>query len=223
MKIAHLTTIDMSLRYLLLPQLEAAREMGEAIGISAAGESVPDLEARGIRHITLTSSTCGMKLWADLRAIRAVLEDSAKERLDILHPQSRDWCLWANRGQVCRGPDRGQHYSWALCHPESSFLKRAIVYTLEWVASRFSDAELIESPEDFELLWQRKIMPRSKLRRWATASISKRFRPDPELRGEVRKAAAWRMGRSQWGWLLGSSRRRACPTLSRAARRLDNR
>ena len=50
-KIAHLTTVDLSLRYLVLPQLEAAMEFGEVIGISAPGEFVAQLEERGIRHI----------------------------------------------------------------------------------------------------------------------------------------------------------------------------
>ena len=49
-KVAHLTTVDLSLRYLVMPQLEAAMEFGEVIGISAPGEFVPHLGKRGIRE-----------------------------------------------------------------------------------------------------------------------------------------------------------------------------
>ncbi len=44
MKIAHLTTVDISLRFLIRPQLVAALEQGEVLGISAAGDYVEELE-----------------------------------------------------------------------------------------------------------------------------------------------------------------------------------
>ena len=44
MKVAHLTTVDMSLRFLLLAQLRAVRDAGgTAIGISAPGPWVAAL------------------------------------------------------------------------------------------------------------------------------------------------------------------------------------
>lgn len=57
MKIAHLTTVDISLRFLVRPQLLAALEHGEVLGISAPGEYVEGLELLGIRHAALESST----------------------------------------------------------------------------------------------------------------------------------------------------------------------
>src|SRR5437764_10090398 len=45
LKVAHLTTVDVSLRFLLLAQLRAVRDAGgEAIGISAPGAHVGELE-----------------------------------------------------------------------------------------------------------------------------------------------------------------------------------
>ncbi len=224
MKIAHLTTIDMSLRYLLLPQLEAAREMGEAIGISAAGESVPDLEARGIRHITLTSSTRGMNLWADLRAIGQFWRILREERPDILHTHNPKPGVYGRIvGRLAGVPIVVNTIHGLYATPESSFLKRAIVYTLEWVASRFSDAELIQSPEDFELLWQRKIMPRSKLRLLGNGVDLERFRPDPELRGEVREELGLEDGQIAVGLVARLVEEKGVPELIEAARRLDSR
>ena len=50
MKIAHITTVDISLRGLLLNQLLALREAGYDItGISSPGNAVADLDAAGIR------------------------------------------------------------------------------------------------------------------------------------------------------------------------------
>ena len=48
-KIAHVTTVDISLRLLLLNQLQSLREAGyEVVGISAPGPDVAHLESGGI-------------------------------------------------------------------------------------------------------------------------------------------------------------------------------
>ena len=224
MKIAHLTTIDMSLRYLLLPQLEAAREMGEAIGISAAGESVPDLEAGGIRHIALTSSTRGMNLFADLRAIGQFWRILRQERPDILHTHNPKPGVYGRIvGRLAGVPIVVNTIHGLYATPESSFLKRTIVYTLEWVASRFSDAELIQSPEDFELLWQRKIMPRSKLRLLGNGVDLERFKPDPLLRQQVREELGLEDRQVAVGLVARLVEEKGVPELIEAAKRLDSR
>ncbi|MGH8913123.1 MAG: glycosyltransferase, partial [Acidimicrobiia bacterium] len=163
MKIAHLTTIDMSLRYLLLPQLEAATEVGESIGISAPGEFVPDLESRGIRHIALSSSTRGMNLMADIRAVGQLWRVLRRERPDVIHTHNPKPGVYGRIvGRLAGVPIVVNTIHGLYATSESSLLKRAIVYTLEWIASLFTDVELIQSPEDFELLRGKRIMPRSK-------------------------------------------------------------
>lgn len=224
MKIAHLTTIDMSLRYLLLPQLEAATELGESIGISAAGEFVPDLEARGIRHIALTSSTRGMNLLADVRAIGQLWTVLRRERPDILHTHNPKPGVYGRIvGRLAGVPIVVNTIHGLYATPESSFLKRAIVYTLEWIASRFSDAELIQSPEDFELLAQRGIMPRSKLRLLGNGVDLERFSPSPEMREAVRSELGLSSGQIAVGLVARLVEEKGVPELIQAAERLDDR
>jgi glycosyltransferase involved in cell wall biosynthesis len=223
-KIAHLTTIDMSLRYLLLPQLEAAREMGESIGISAVGENVADLEARGIRHIALTSSTRGMNLVADIQSAGQLWRILRHERPDVLHTHNPKPGVYGRIvGRLAGVPIVVNTIHGLYATPESSFLKRAIVYTLEWVASRFSDAELIQNPEDFELLWQRKIMPRSKLRLLGNGVDLERFRPDPVLREQVRHELGLEEGQVAVGLVARLVEEKGVPELIQAAERLDDR
>lgn len=224
MKIAHLTTIDMSLRYLLLPQLEAAREMGDSIGISAAGEFVPELEAKGIRHIALTSSTRGMNLLADVKAIGQLWTVLRRERPDILHTHNPKPGVYGRIvGRLAGVPIVVNTVHGLYATPQSSFLKRVIVYTLEWVASRFSDAELIQSPEDFDLLWQRKIMPRSKLRLLGNGVDLERFRPNPNWREQVRKELGLADGQIAVGLVARLVEEKGVPELIEAAERLDDR
>jgi glycosyltransferase involved in cell wall biosynthesis len=224
LKIAHLTTIDMSLRYLLLPQLEAATELGESIGISAAGEFVPDLEARGIRHIALTSSTRGMNLMADVRAIGQLWKVLRRERPDILHTHNPKPGVYGRIvGRLAGVPIVVNTIHGLYATPESSFLKRAIVYTLEWTASRFSDAELIQSPEDFELLAQRGIMPRSKLRLLGNGVDLERFSPSLEVREVVRSELGLSDGQIAVGLVARLVEEKGVPELIQAAERLDHR
>ncbi|MEA2057640.1 MAG: glycosyltransferase family 1 protein, partial [Actinomycetota bacterium] len=70
MRVAHLATVDLSLRYLVLPQLRAVVDLdGEAIGISADGPYVEELESLGIRHIVLPGATRSVDPRADLEAM----------------------------------------------------------------------------------------------------------------------------------------------------------
>ncbi|MCB1247561.1 MAG: glycosyltransferase family 1 protein, partial [Acidimicrobiia bacterium] len=71
LRIAHLTTVDLSLRYLVLPQLEGvASELGgEPVGVSAEGEYVPELVERGITFIPLENSTRSVDPIADLKVM----------------------------------------------------------------------------------------------------------------------------------------------------------
>jgi glycosyltransferase involved in cell wall biosynthesis len=224
LKIAHLTTIDMSLRYLLLPQLEAAREMGESIGISAAGDSVPDLEARGIRHIALTSSTRGMNLWADIKAVGQLWKVLRRERPDVLHTHNPKPGVYGRIvGRLAGVPIVVNTIHGLYATPESSLVKRVIVYTLEWIASRFSDAELIQSPEDFELLWERRIMPRSKLRLLGNGVDLERFQPNPELRALVREELGLGDGQVAVGLIARLVEEKGVPELIAAAGKLDDR
>jgi glycosyltransferase involved in cell wall biosynthesis len=224
MKIAHLTTIDMSLRYLLLPQLEAALELGESLGISAAGDSVPDLEARGIRHIPLASSTRGMNLLADVKAIGQLWRVLRRERPDILHTHNPKPGVYGRIvGRLAGVPIVVNTIHGLYATPESSLPKRWVVYTLEWLASRFSDAELIQSPEDFQLLWERRIMPRRKLRLLGNGVDLSRFGPDLSIRREVREELALSDDQVAVGLVARLVEEKGVPELIEAASRLDGR
>jgi glycosyltransferase involved in cell wall biosynthesis len=223
-KIAHLTTIDMSLRYLLLPQLEAAGELGEAIGISAAGAFVPELEERGIRHVALASSTRGMNLFSDLRAVGQLWRVLRREKPDILHTHNPKPGVYGRIvGKLARVPIVVNTVHGLYATPDSSILKRGIVYMLEWIASRFSDAELIQSPEDFYFLLERRIVSRSKLRLLGNGVDLERFRPDPARRDEVRKELGLKDDQIAVGLVARLVEEKGVPELIEAAERLGDR
>src|SRR5579885_753972 len=85
-KIAHVTTIDGSLRHLLLNQLRRFQAAGFTVyGLSSPGPHVPDLEAAGIRHIAIPALTRRMSLGDDVRALVQLALAMRRERFTIVH------------------------------------------------------------------------------------------------------------------------------------------
>ena len=112
-KIAHLTTVDLSLRYLLLAQIDASLAAGdEVIGISARGPDVPFLEARGLRFVgargldpvdepAAATSAPPASLWRTLR----------RERPDVLHTHNPKPGIYGRvLGRLAGVPARGPHH-----------------------------------------------------------------------------------------------------------------
>ncbi len=159
MRVAHLTTVDMSLRFLLLPQLTAVVELGsEAIGISAAGPHVGELEELGIRHIALPGATRSVDPRADLKAMVSLWRILRSERPDVIHTHTPKPGIYGRViGRIAGVPAVLNTVHGLYATPDDPIFKRAIVYTLEALAARFSDVELVQSAEDFRLLTERHI------------------------------------------------------------------
>ena len=195
MKVAHLTTVDLSLRYLVFPQMLAVKEAGgDSIGISAPGPWVEELEAAGIRHIPLRSSTRGMNVLADLRAARELWKILRRENLDVLHTHNPKPGLYGRvLGRLAGVPIVVNTVHGLYATPDDSFPKRGLVYALEALAARFSDAELIQNPEDLALLTRWRITPRARTELLGNGVDLDRFRPDKHDRAH-RTAV-----RNEWG------------------------
>lgn len=189
MKVAHLTTVDLSLRYLLLAQIDACLGRGdEVLGISAPGPDVGFLEARGLRHVPLTASTRSMNVLADLKAARLLWTILRRERPDVLHTHNPKPGIYGRIVGRLAGVPRVVHTTHGLYATEDDPLhKRAVVYGLEAIASRFSHVELVQNREDLELMRRLRIAPRRKLRLLGNGVDLERFRPPtPDERAEVR-------------------------------------
>lgn len=153
MKVAHLTTVDLSLRFLLFPQLVAViDDGGEVIGISAPGPWVEGLERDGIRHVALPSSTRRFDLAADLRTARDLWQVLRRERPDVLHTHNPKPGLYGRIvGRLAGVPIVVNTVHGLYATEDDRWAKRALVGVLEAIASRFSDEELVQNPED--LAW----------------------------------------------------------------------
>ncbi len=150
----HVTTTDISLVLLLGPQLRAFREAGyDVVGVSAPGAYVDELASWGIDHVGLRHATRSHAPHRDLLALAELRSVFRRLRPDIVHTHNPKPGVY---GRLAAGLARVPavvntvHGLYAL--PEDRRSKRALVYGLERLAATCSHAELVQNPEDIDVL-----------------------------------------------------------------------
>jgi glycosyltransferase involved in cell wall biosynthesis len=177
-RLIHVTTTDMSLALLLGPQLRAFAGAGyEVIGMSAAGEWVDELEAAGIRHVPLRHATRAVAPVRDARALTELRTHFHSLRPDIVHTHNPKPGVYGRlAARAARVPVVVNTVHGLYATPDDRWARRTVVYTLERVAARCSHAELVQNPEDVEVL-TRLGVPRSRLHLLGNGIDLERFDP----------------------------------------------
>jgi glycosyltransferase involved in cell wall biosynthesis len=156
-RVAHVATTDVTVRFLLLPQLRALRDAGyEVSAISAPGPWAEELRAEGIRFVPWTKATRAWDLRADLAAFRELVGILRRERFDVVHAHNPKPGIMARvAARLARTPAVLNTVHGFYAMPEDRLRRRAPVMALEWAAARCSDLELYQSEEDLE--WSRRL------------------------------------------------------------------
>jgi len=186
LRIAHLTTVDMSLALLLATELRVDVDAGhDVIGISAPGRFAEQVEALGVRHVGLPALTRSWDLRRDVRAGRELWRALRSLRPDVLHTHNpKTGVLGRVLGRLAGVPAvvNTCHGLWA--GPDDRLLRRTAVVGIEGVASRFSHAELFQNADDRRRL--RWAIPDRKATVVGNGVDLERFRFDPVERARVR-------------------------------------
>lgn len=186
LRVAHLTTVDMSLHLLLATELKVDLEAGfETYGISAPGPYVPQLEAIGVRHEPLHALTRAWRPRADAAAGRELLAVLRRIRPDVLHTHNpKTGVLGRILGRAAGVPVvvNTCHGLWAQAH--DPLAKRAFVLGAEALAGRFSHAELYQNAEDRRTL--ARAVPRYRSRVVGNGVDLTRFGQGPAARARIR-------------------------------------
>jgi glycosyltransferase involved in cell wall biosynthesis len=186
LRVAHLTTVDMSLALLLGTELSVDVEAGhEVFGISAPGPYVERVAALGVTHVPVRTLTRSWAPASDLAAFRDLFTTIRSLDLDVLHTHNpKTGVMGRIAGRLAGVPVvvNTCHGLWA--RPEDSLAKRAFVYGLEGIAARFSDYELFQNAADEATL--RPALRRGRHRVVGNGVDLVRFTPDPAGRRRVR-------------------------------------
>lgn len=162
--VLHVTTTATSLELLLGPQLCAFREAGwEVATASASGFEVETLRRWGIDHVPLRHATRAMAPHRDAAAFLELVHLFRRRRPDIVHthnPKPGVYGRLAARAAGVPGIVNTVHGLYA--QPSDPWRRRAVVYSLEAVASRASHVELVQNVEDLPVL-RRLGVPEAKL------------------------------------------------------------
>lgn len=186
LRVAHLTTVDMSLALLLGTELAVDVESGFTVfGISAPGPYVGRVEQLGVVHVPLGELTRSWDPRRDLRAFRELVAVLRRLDLDVLHTHNpKTGVMGRIAGRLAGVPVvvNTCHGLWA--QPGDPLAKRAFVYGLEALAARFSDYELFQNAEDLATL--RPALRRGRYDVVGNGVDLHRFAPDPDGRRRVR-------------------------------------
>jgi lipopolysaccharide/colanic/teichoic acid biosynthesis glycosyltransferase/glycosyltransferase involved in cell wall biosynthesis len=189
LRVAHLTTVDMSLALLLSTELQADLEAGhEVFGISSPGPYVDEVERLGVHHVAVPALTRAWDPRSDLRAIRQLWQVIRALDLDVLHTHNpKTGVIGRVLARLARVPVvvNTCHGLWA--GPDDPLLKRVAVLGIEGVAAQFSHAELFQNAADRDAL--RWAVPRRKAEVVGNGVDLERFRFDTSGRARVR--AEW--------------------------------
>jgi glycosyltransferase involved in cell wall biosynthesis/ribosomal protein S18 acetylase RimI-like enzyme len=156
-RVAHVATVDLTVRFLLLPQLRRLRNHGyEVTAISAPGPWTAGLEGEGIRHIPWRHATRSWDPAADARAFAELVSILRRERFDLVHTHNpKPGVLGRMAARVAGVPVVVNTVHGLYATRTDRLARKMAVLALESLAARLSDLELYQSEED--LAWARRI------------------------------------------------------------------
>ncbi|MCI0633989.1 MAG: GNAT family N-acetyltransferase [Actinobacteria bacterium] len=154
-RVAHVATVDLTHRFLLLDQLRRQRDEGyDVTAISSPGPWVDDLRSEGIRFIPWTIT----RDWDpanDARALAELVRTVRRERFHVVHTHTPKGGVLGRVGARVAGvPCVVNTVHGFYATPDDSVRRRWPVLAAEWLAARCSDLELYQSGED--LGWARR-------------------------------------------------------------------
>lgn len=153
MKLAHLTTSDISLELLLGHQLRAYRAAGfDVTGISAGGRWSAALQAAGISHIAVPSLMRSWAPLADARAFADLLAIFRRHRFDIVHTHNPKTGVLGRIAARLAGVPIVVNTVHGLYGTDGGAARRAVFLGLERLAAACSDFEFCQSREDLDAL-----------------------------------------------------------------------
>lgn len=183
LRVAHITTIDMSLYFLLLNQLKSIRQAGyEVVGISASGPYVREIQAAGIYHFPVPMTRRITPL-VDLHCLWGLYRLFCRERFTIVHTHNpKPGFLGQIAAKMAGVPIIVNTLHGFYFHDHMRPGLRRFYITLEKIAARCSDVILSQNHEDIQTAIREGICPPEKIKYLGNGIDLSAF--DPDLFGD---------------------------------------
>jgi len=178
-KAAHVTTVDMALRYLLLNQLCSIQEAGyQVVGVSTPGPEVPAIEAAGIRHIPVAMTRSPVTPFQDLRSLWQLYRLFRRQRFTIVHTHNpKPGFLGQIAARMAGVPIVVNTVHGFYFHDHMHPALRRFYIALEKIAARCSDVILSQNREDMETAIREGICPPEEIKYLGNGIDVQRFNP----------------------------------------------
>jgi glycosyltransferase involved in cell wall biosynthesis len=178
-KVAHITTVDSSLHYLLLNQLRYLQEAGyEVVGISSAGPDVAVLEHAGIRHLPVTISRT-ISPFRDLLSLLQLYRIIRRERFTVVHTHTpKPGLLGQLAARMAGVPVIINTLHGFYFHENMSPRQRRFYIAMETIAARCSDIILSQNREDIRTAIRERICRPEKIKHLGNGIDLTRFVPE---------------------------------------------
>jgi glycosyltransferase involved in cell wall biosynthesis len=189
-RVAVVCAIDLSVKALLQPQIEAMTEAGyNVVVICSDGSAVPKLRAQGLNIIT-TPILRKISPWQDVKTVLALKKIFLDEQIDIVHTHTPKAALLAQiAAKLAKTPIRINTLHGLYYLAKSSRLARWIYKKFEISACKMSTFVLSQSQEDVDMILEEKLLPPEKIRWLGNGIDIDKFslaRFPTETRSEVR-------------------------------------
>lgn len=175
-RVAHITTIDMSLVYLLLNQLRSLQTAGYGVtGISSPGKDVTMLESSGIRHIAVPLTRNFTPL-ADLVSLWRLFRVMRREQFTIVHTHTpKPGLLGQLAARLAGVPIVVNTLHGFYFHDHMPRFWRRFYILMEQIAARCSDVILSQNSEDIQTAIREHICPPAKIKYLGNGIDVRRF------------------------------------------------
>jgi glycosyltransferase involved in cell wall biosynthesis len=178
-KIAHVTTVGVSLYGLLLNQMRSLCEEGyEIVAISSPSSYGPSLEAAGVRYIPVPISR-NITPVADLISLWRLWRMMRRERFAIVHTHTPKAGLLGQLAARLAGvPLVVNTVHGFYLHSGMNPVRRRIYLLLEKLAATCSDRILSQNAEDIEIAVRERVCRREKIKFLGNGIDLRQFDPD---------------------------------------------
>lgn len=186
-KIAHVTTVDLSLRGLLLNQLQSLRAAGyDVAGISSPGSDVPIIEAAGVPHLAVPISR-NLTPFADLVSLWRLWRVMRREGYAIIHTHTPKAGLLGQLAARLAGvPIVVNTVHGFYFHEHMSARARQFYIAMEKVAAWCSHLILSQNAEDIQTALHEGICRRERIEFLGNGIDLTQFDPDAISAGDAR-------------------------------------